>query len=383
MTVFKYFLKLMRTRVFSALLYLGITMGMVLLFTQTGPATEGDFAASTARITIFDEDNTTLSGGLTDFLAYRHQLVILENDAYVLEDALFFLETQYILTIPAGFEAQFLTNPYEANLENMQADNSTIGFAIDQDIDGLLITLATYLNSGLALEDALNYAIVDQNRGVAVSFLAAQENTNVMMYFRFFGYGLISIISAGIAPVFFEFKKKDIARRIDCSATSFVKRNWQMALGCVVGALALWAVTLIIYVQLFGNYAANLNNLLRVGNSFAFLILSISVAFLLGNTMPNQTALSGSVSMVGMAMAFLSGTFIPLEFFGDNVSTWARFVPMYWYNHVNDSLQGIYSFGGSIARTFWQGTGIQLAFALAIFGITLLIIRQKKMQAVY
>jgi len=66
---------------------------------------ETSFTATKADIYIIDEDDSTASHALSDYLSSMHNPVTLKDtDTMTLQDALYYQKVDYILTIPEGFE---------------------------------------------------------------------------------------------------------------------------------------------------------------------------------------------------------------------------------------------------------------------------------------
>ncbi|MCL2864354.1 MAG: ABC transporter permease [Lachnospiraceae bacterium] len=381
MTVFKYFWKILLSQKVGILIYFGIMVGLTFVFSDTSGNNQLDFVSVSRDIVIFDEDESALSVGLVDFLSEYHQLVEIENSVQAIEDALFFQEVSYVLTIPAGFEHDFLIDPSQGRLENIKDPESINGFYIDGQIESFLITLATYINADFTPEYALRNTMVDLNNHITVEMLADYPPNNALYFFRFAAFTILAIIATAIAPIFFVMNKKEIARRNESASMSLIKQNGQLALGCVLGSVTLWSMLIAVPFLLFGDEMLTTVNALRVVNSFALLVVAVGIAFLLGNVITNYYGLTGAISVVGMFLGFLSGVFIPLEAFSENMRAFARFLPTYWYVSINDMLGHANVVDRNMMGDFWQGILIQLGFGIAIFAVTLMIIRQKKMHA--
>ena len=381
MTVFKYFWKIIATRKTSIFLMAGIFMFLNIFFVQNAEEVS-EVNASESTIAIIDEDNSLLSVGLTHYLEERHTLVELENNEAILQDALFFNQVTYILIIPHGFESDFATNPENARLENLQAPDSFVGVFIDNQIEDFLIHINTYLGADFEMSRAIENTMADLNLGVEVEVLQGRIIDNSMFHFNFLAYFFLAVVTVSIAPIFFTFNKKDVARRNDCSSQSLVNRNMQITLGCAIAAVGLWLVSFIPMLIFHGNEVFTTVTLFRAINSLALLTVALGIAFLLGNILGNDDALQGASNIIAIGLCFLSGVFVPQEFLGSQILMIARFLPTYWYVRGNTALSGMVELSGEVARMFWEGLFIQLGFAVVLFAVTLVIIRQKKSRAV-
>ena len=381
MTVFKYFWKIIGTRKTSILLMAGIFMFLNIFFVQNAEEVS-EVNASESTIAIIDEDNSLLSVGLTHYLEERHTLVELENSEAVLQDALFFNQVTYILIIPHGFESDFITSPENARLENLQAPDSFVGVFIDNQVEDFLVHTNTYLGANFEMSLAIENTMTDLRLGVEVEVLEGRIIDNSMFHFQFLAYFFLAVVTISIAPIFFTFNRKDVARRNDCSSLSLVNRNMQITLGCAIAAMGLWLVSFIPMFIFHGNEVFTTVTLYRGVNSLALLTVALGIAFLLGNLLGNDDALQGASNIIALGLSFLTGVFVPQEFLGSQILMVARFLPTYWYVRGNTALSGVVELSGEVAMMFWEGIFIQLGFAVVLFAVTLVIIKQKKTRAV-
>jgi len=381
MTVFKYFWKIMYTRRIGIVMTFAIFMVLNIFFVQNA-AEVTEINASESTIAIIDEDHSQLSTGLVDHLEARHTLVELENNEATLQDALFFREVTYILMIPSGFENDFTRNPSHARLENVSVPDTVVGVFIDRQIEDFLVNVNTYLRANFPMNLAIKNTIRDLNQGVEVEILQGRIIDNSMFHFQFLAYLMIAVIILAIGPIIFTFNKKDVARRNDCSSLSLFSRNMQLALGCGIAVIGLWAVSFVPMFFFYREEVFTTVTLFRAINSLALLAVALGIAFLLGNLLSNDDALSGASNIIALGLSFLTGVFVPQEFLGEGVLAIARFLPTYWYVRGNTALSGMVELSGEVARMFWEGLLIQLGFAVVLFAVTLVIIKQKKLRAV-
>ena len=113
-------------------------------------------------------------------------------------------------------------------------------------------------------------------------------------------------------------------------------------------------------------------------NSLAFLLVAASIAFLVGNLAKSDVAISALTNVIGLGMCFLGGVFVPPDMLSEGVQKFSRFLPSWWYVR-NVNLLGLRQGALSAADTQLIGESllIQIAFAAAIFAITLFLLRQK------
>jgi len=149
-------------------------------------------------------------------------------------------------------------------------------------------------------------------------------------------------------------------------------------LGCAVLGTAILAVVLLISFVLYGSELSQSGVFpWLLANSLTFLVVSISLGFLVGSIVKNDNQLSALATSIAMIFSFLGGIFISQELMGSQVQKIAKFIPTYWYiasNKILGYAQGIGSIDTSI---FMQNIGIQIAFALAFFSLALAVSKRK------
>ncbi len=384
MPVFKCFWKIMLKHKLMLLMYFIIFMAITIMYSQIGADSDSqtNFSATEVNLAVIDRDGSTISAALTDYLDGLHHLVDLADEETAMQDALFFHEVDYILIIPSDFEKGFSAGNEDIHLENIKVPNSTSGVYIDNQIDSFLLTLQTYLHAEFDLDTAIAQTEQDLSHRVTVevAVVGTEINASSPFYFQYLPYIFLSMMISALGPVFLAFNKTDVTRRIECSAFTWKERNFQLALGCVISSVVIWLAFMVIAFLLFGEEMTGSIGALRMLNSFVFLIVSVGIAFLLGQLMKSTSVLSAATNVIGLGMSFLTGVFVPQEFLSSGVLSVARFLPSYWYVRSNDMLTTVSAVTNESLRTFLEGIGIQFGFALVIFAIAFAISRRKKLK---
>ena len=115
-------------------------------------------------------------------------------------------------------------------------------------------------------------------------------------------------------------------------------------------------------------------------NTAILMATSISIAFLVSTVVKNDMAISALANVIGLGMSFLCGVFVPQRLLGSGVTAISRFLPVYWYERVNDMLGTMSSTSVLTSdnyRLIAQSFAIQLAFAICIICIALVISKRK------
>jgi len=385
MPVFNCFFKIINKNKISILIYVVIFIGLFIIISSTSNSnTDLSYSDTGVPMAVIDRDESALSKALTGYLGDRQELVDLADDTEALQDALFFRDVEYILIIPDGFEDAFINMENDVTLENVKLPEATSGIYIDTQIDRYLATIRTYLNAEFELTDALAKTKNDLTLTTTVELSnKAQEDVSTLpYYFQFLPYILISLIISALVPVLMVFNQRDISKRTEASSLTLKGRNIQIALGCILPSLLLWGILMIAVVIINGSEVFTPTSALRILNSLVLLMVSVGIAFLLGQFLKSSESLSLMNNLISLGMAFLCGVFVPQELLGAGVLSIARFLPVYWYIRNNNLLTNMTHWSMTNAKPYFEGLLLQIGFAVALFAVALVVRRQKKFHPV-
>ena len=105
------------------------------------------------------------------------------------------------------------------------------------------------------------------------------------------------------------------------------------------------------------------------------MLVALSLGYFTGMISENAVALNGINNVLSLGLCFLGGVFVPLEMLGNGIVSIAQFLPTYWYSRINGILRDYGELSSELWHTIWVGLLIQLAFALACFGVTMMLRR--------
>lgn len=382
---FKAFYKIAWKRLPAISIYFILYAVLTFLIGTTGQNNiDSNFQAKSLDICVIDEDGSTASTALTDYLSSLHNLIALENDPEVLQDYLYYRYISYVLTIPEGFEEKLLAGDTDSLLSNVKIPGSSTGYFIDQQIDQYLGNLRLYMAGGYSLTDAItatdeSVTAADQTESLVFQAENTSANKEVFYFFQYLPYIFLCLLICGMAPILVTFNQKDLNSRISCASTSLGSRNFQLTLSCILYSLFSWALFLLLGVIVYGKEMFTGNVLYALLNSFIFLLVAAAFAFLSSYFAPNDNVANMIANALGLSMSFLSGVFVPQSMLSDQVLRVARFLPAYWYVRTNNMLAG-FSTENFDTDFYWMALGIQLLFAVSIFAVTLVISKLKRQQ---
>jgi ABC-2 type transport system permease protein len=332
-----------------------------------------------------DEDDSTASHALSDYLFSIHNPVTLKDtDTMTLQDALYYQEVDYILTIPEDFEEQLTASDAKDFLQISMRKDSSNGYFVDQQVNEYLSSVRLFMAGGFSLSEAVTKSAEALSEGNDTSILNIEEDNvkgtqiGLTYFFQYLPYVLINMLLLGMTPILITFNQKDLGARISCSSLSLKSKNTQITLGCIVFCLFVWLLFILTALFIYGaDSLFSVNGLRSLLNSIMVLLFSVALSLLISTFSLKAQSLSMIANVVSLGLSFLSGIFVPQYLLGKGVLAIAHFLPTYWYVRINSMLGGM---SDEILTTgkYWRFIGIQFGFFVAVFCIYLVSSKYQK-----
>ncbi len=387
MQVYKAYFKIIKKNIGQLSIYLIIFLLFAIIFgkVSTSPK-DTDFESTKVNISIINKDeNSKLISGLTDYLKENANIVDVGTSKEDLQDALFFREAEYIITIPKGFTKEILKGNKDINIEKTVIPNSTSEIYMDNLINRYLNTVKMYTSTIDNISQAKLVSNVNKDLSHTTDVKIKtydndySNNASCANYYNFFAYSMFAVLILGISLVMISFNNKDLKRRNLASSLSMKNMNIQMVFANITYALVVWFVMIIASFIIFKNYMFTINGLLSLLNSFVFTLAALSISILISNLVTSRNALSAVVNVIALGSCFISGVFVPQQYLGDTVLSIAKFNPTYWYVKANDDIAILVNYSNENMRPIFMSMIIVLGFALAVYAVTLVVIKQKRL----
>ena len=383
MQVFKTFFKLLNQIKGQVIMYFCIFVGISsIVAANVGKTSVNTYEKEKIKVAVMDQDQSELSKGITNYVKKNHTLVKVKNDKEAIADALYWRDVQYIIEIPKGF-GEAVANKENADLSTRKMEETKESAFMDQDLSQYVSMVNSYINCGYSVKDALgksedslshkatvNIATEDQNK--------AAEKSKESYYFLYVPFALISIAIMSVSLIMMFFQKEDIKKRCVCSATALRSQNAQINLASFVFmGFIIVGILIAICVSTKGEVLRNDGFLYYVGNVFAFGIVSIAIAFLVGSYVKSEMAVSGACNVFNLGFCFLGGIFVSLEVLPKAVVNVSRFLPTYWYAKNIDEIAYMTSVTDDFLKNYFGYLGIELLFAVLFLSIGLVISKRR------
>ncbi len=378
MQVFKVFMKVLKKNLFTAIVFIVVFMGIAAM--NVANSEKPDSITFYTKVAVFDEDDSPESRAFSDFLDEKFGLKNTDSqDTDLITDLLYYEDISYALVINKGFSEKLAAGETDGLYGSYTVHDSYDKFIADQAVENWTKTVSAYVAAGMTTGEAVSLAAEDLLGDSQVSFAYDSSNGNpeftekFASYFRFIPYIVISAILSALCPVLMTMDRKDLRYRTNCSSVAPGSYTAQIFAGGGMFVLGVWLV--IVVMGAFYNKGIYQGaGWIAVLNSGIFSIITTAMAVFIASLITSQNILTLLTQVIGLGMSFLCGLFVPQSMLSDGVLTVARFLPVYWYERLNDNLCSASGYTTSDVVTC---LGIQLGYAAALILLTLLVRRLK------
>ncbi len=385
MQVFKVFFKIIRANMVQMSIYLIVFLAMSIATSASSSTKSGEsFSQTKTNIAFINlDENTALTKGFKEYLSKYVNFIDVEESQEKLQDALFFRDVEYIVTIPKDFTKNFLQGkPVE--LEKIIVPSSTTSMYVDMAINKYFNMARVYVNNvpGITEENLVKEVAKGASEGTNVQLKSfgdkKQNNAFSVAFFNFLAYSLFSILILGVSSISMVFNDKNLKRRNLCSPIKNKSLNLQLIMGNLVFALGSYGIMAAFIFMLNRENMMSYNGLLLSINALIFTIAALSISYLVGLLIKSRNAQSAVANVLALGFSFISGVFVPQEFLSDKVLTFASLNPTYWYIKANNAIGTMSNFSFDNLSPVFTYMLIELGFALAIFSVALVVSKQKR-----
>ena len=162
------------------------------------------------------------------------------------------------------------------------------------------------------------------------------------------------------------------------SSTSYKKINQKLLLSLGVIAILLWIFYIALAFILLGKVIFEAHGILYIINSFIFMIVSLSLSFLVGNIVNSKTAINGIINVVALGSSFLCGAFVPMEWLPKYVVSISHILPSYWYIKTNELIKTIEVINLKSIEPLIKNGLVLIIFMIIFITITNIISKKKR-----
>lgn len=366
MTIFRGFMKLAKNRFVSIVTYIVVFFVIGSVMINNADSGEKVFKASKIDVVVLDEDKSEASKKIKDYiLKGQNETTLKHRDTEHINDALRFGVAEFVLFIPKNFEADIKSGKLDT-LTYMQAEQSAAGYLMSSKLDMLMNNINIYREAGFDSDDALDHALeaVAQSDAEIEFSKKVKDSSNqtfILYAFNFLSYVMTVSIAVIIGTTLKDLRQKEVIMRMEVSALTFFSRQFQILLGFFTVGFAIF----LIFTVPLGFMTRGMEGFhhypVYMANGFIFLLVCLAFAYLLSEFTTQDSIISMVSNMVGLALAFTSGIFVPQSIISSTVINLSKIGPVYWYAHANKCIQNN-SFDGQ----FYLSLAIEGLYIIAL-----------------
>ena len=378
MTVFKGYMKVIRQNRGLILLYVTIFFACTILMQSMAGKTEKSYQAESLKVAVADGDGGILAKALETYLGNFHEIIPMENDISAMQEKLFYREVEYIVRIPDKFVEKCILNGEKISVTTIPDTYS--GIYVDQQINSFFNNAKACLAAGLTEEETAG--ALTEKIPVKVALIGktgSTDNPGYMYYFRYLPYLFLALFGFVAGNILIVFSKKEVKNRMLASPVSARRQSLEGLLSMALFGVCVMVFTLLAAVIYYGeDLYGNENFGYYLLNTLAVFLVSMSVAYLAGTLAANKDALTGIVNILSLGMCFLCVVFVPMNIMDRNVLKVSQFLPVYWYENVNETLGSYSHLTGEAAVSVWKGIGLEAMFAVVFVCMILAVTRYQR-----
>lgn len=365
MTVFKTFLKVLKSCKGTVILYSAILIFFAVFNMQAGDNSMNFVAEKPDLLIINHDEKEGITASLVHYLEENNNIVSIKGKEDAIKDALFYRDVNYVITIPENFRNDFLehknptievqsTGDYLASLSEMYLER--------------YLKFANIYNDTFSSEKEiiqnLDQTFENKTDVQVMSKLDTNHLGEVASYYNFANYSILAGCVFVICMILFSFQKETIRKRTIISSMNYKKYNRQLLLSNGLFACFLWAFYVLVSFVLFGSSIFTTHIIFYMLNSFIFTLCALSIAFLIGTLVHNREAINGIVNVIALGTSFLCGAFVPTEYLPDSVLNIAHVLPSYWYINTNERLKTMEVFNFESLKPIFINMGVIVLFII-------------------
>lgn len=340
MTVFNTAFKIVYKYKFTIILYTVLLVSFAGINFQSSNNTMNYIATKPDIYIMNDDEEEGITKDLITYLSQNANMIELDNDQESINDALFYRDVNYMIHIPKHFREDFLNgkNP-KMEIKTTQDYNSVLAENL---LNNYIKTANIYLNNTKSEQELIQK--INQTLSVSTTVkITSKLDTNtlsqVTFYFNFLNYSILAGCVYVICLVLSSFKELKIHKRMIIGGISYKKINRELLLSMGLISVLLWIFYIVLAFILLGKVIFSAHGILYIMNSFIFMMVALSLAFMIGNIVNSKTAINGIINVVALGSSFLCGAFVPMEWLPKYVVSISHILPSYWYIKTNELIK--------------------------------------------
>lgn len=384
MTEFRTFLKILKSKFFIIMIYVGIFTVMMAAGINDDKNKGGiSYSAYNFNIAVIDQDKSSFSKAITSYIEKNMSLTDIIQTEEGMEDALFERIVEYILIIPKHYQEDLLSGKNPKMKSKKVPDAYGAKFAetvISQYVD----TFYLYQNQfdsmdARMIETVLELTDRSVEKGTAVTVKnqsLSSDKKHMITSFNFAAYTILACVIWVVGEILSIYFEKNLSRRMSVSPISPTKQNMDLIFYSSITMLIIWGISMAVNLVLLGEILWSLAGFLMTVNMFLISLVALACGFAVATIFRSKNARNAAANVIALAFSFISGIFVPLSMLSNEVKSIAAFTPTYWYAMANEKIGELDGFSFSRCKEIFQFFGIELLFFVMVISVGLVSKRQ-------
>lgn len=379
MTVFKTFLKILKKNLATVILYTTILVVFAGFNMQTNESSMG-FVSSKPDILIVNNDKDgVITKDLVKYIEENSTSTKVKNTEEARLDALFYNDTDYIIYIPKNFSEDFMNGKLkEIEVKSGANFNSSYAEMLLNRYLNLASTYSKLTNDEKAIISMVNDTLKNDTKVNVTTKLDTDSLERAAFFYNFSSYSILACLIFIICLILSIFNHDRIRKRTIISSTNYKKINRELLFTNLGFALIIWLIYVVLSIILVGNVMFTTNGLLMILNSSIFLVVAVTLAFLLGTLINNKDAINGVMNVVALGSSFLCGVFVPMNYLPDFVVNIARVIPTYYFVKSNEIIKELEEISFNTLTPVFINMLVLIGFSIMFVVLTNVITNKKR-----
>lgn len=375
MIVFKTYLKILNKKRTTLILYTAIMMAILVLSFRTTAST-GEFVSRKPSITVINHDRDSALS--RHFVAYLKGNTVIEEVENI-RDALFYQQISCVIEIPEGFHDRIMSRQKPIlNITTADSQESGLSRMVFESYLRMASTLAHIHDRPEQVIKALDATLATK---INAEMLDASVSSGLDKAVKFFNSANYTILMCGIlviTTVMLAFKQEAVFKRTMISSMRLKRYQRLLTLSNGVYALLLGGLYIALSILFVGPIMWSPHGLLYMLNLLVFIACVLVMALLVSNLINGKNAVEGVVNVIGLGSSFLCGAFVPMRFLPEQVLSFARLLPSYWYVRTNEMIYELKRFDFEYLKPILFNELILIAFTVLFLIINRWVAHKKR-----
>lgn len=373
MTVFKTYLRILNRHKWIIFLMMGILALFGTLNYSQGTS-ENSYTSTVTDIYIENHDDSVISRGIEDYMGRVCHVKAVDIGNTTLDDALFYGDIQFIMTIPEQYGQDLLSggDPQITVRWNDEPYGSLTEMLLERYVRAITLYSKVYDDPEQIVQKAdqtMETSVKTTMEGQIV--VQTTDLSRMNTYFNFENYPFIYGVIYVLGAILFSFKEQKVRRRTLVSPISERSYMTSLILSNSLLTLLLWGVFTVLAAVLFRSTFFTRQGLLYVVNSLVFMLCSLTMGFLILELIQSRNAMNALMNIIGLGSSFLCGAFVPQSFLPDSVLKAAHVLPSYWFVANNNRISSLTDFSAESLKPYFTSLLIMAAFGALFVVLTL------------